>query len=100
VAGALLLAGCFGIEREGAANTIENDAPLKLCLFQHGIEPDSLISCVREAQNRDALKVCIPPEKHQVAEECYLEDQARQQESTHTTSCSPGLFGSVNCTTN
>lgn len=100
VLAALLLSGCFGIEANMAANEVDNDATLRFCLYQNGIDPDAMTACMRDAQSPEQLVTCIPDEKKSIGKACYLAEQARIQETTHTITCTPGIFAGETCTEN
>lgn len=97
---ALIVVGCFEMRRNQAVNYLDNNASLKLCLFDHGIEPTALTSCLRDGQDTAGARACVPDEKRSDFERCYLAEQARPQAATHTASCYRTLFGGVSCTGN
>lgn len=97
---AFIVAGSFAMRKNQAVYYLENHAPLKLCLFDHGIEPTALESCLGDSEDIASARACVPDDKRSDFERCYLAEQAREQASTHTTSCYKTLFGGVSCTGN
>ena len=103
---AVILTGCAGRQQRRAAKAMQNDATLQLCLFDHNIDADPIIECIRSApQYKGALTVCGPkdPEKFHEYKECVLVEEARLQQSTHRSRCVAFFgsgIGSTNCTSN
>jgi hypothetical protein len=74
----LLCASCFSMESRSMADGMNLSPPFKLCLTNHGVDPDQFISCVRTTDSRSELDSCIPKEKHHEVMECMDAQAAKQ----------------------
>jgi hypothetical protein len=93
------------MRQQQMANIINNNGPLRLCFFDHGIDPDAISSCIKTAPDEATARSCVTDlvgsdEQRMAAKRCVLEEQARQTVTTHTTNCYNTLFGGVSCTSN
>lgn len=93
-----LLSGCFQVHKQLVLNQMGQRPEFKLCLLNAGIEPLSFEDCLRRSANPESARRCITPEQKPILERCALESDVATKERTHNTSCYPGLFGGVNCT--
>ena len=105
----LAMAGCssmsWGWQREKTAEALDNNAPLKLCLLNNGIDDTSKASaCYRDSADQTYARACVAAaygeESIPVFKRCTLEEAAREQIATHNSTCYRGLLGAVNCTSN
>jgi len=93
-------------QQRRAAKAMQNNAPLQLCFFHEDIYSQPIVDCIRTAPEYEgSLTAYGPkdPEKFKEYKECVLEEQAREQESRHTTHCHSFFgsgFGSTSCTSN
>ncbi len=88
--------GCWSMKANNMANQLDNDGSLKLCLFNKGVEPEALVSCIRNSSDQAELKACIPQEKRKDVEGCILQAQAE----IHKTDCYKNPFGGESCRSN
>jgi hypothetical protein len=77
----LLCGSCFSMESRSMADGMNSSPPFKLCLRNHGVDPDQFISCVRTTDSRSELDSCIPKDKHHDVIGCMDEEVARQPPS-------------------
>ena len=77
----LLCASCFSMESRSMADGMNSSEPFKLCLRNHGVNPDQFISCVRTTDARTELDACIPEGKHHQVMRC-MDQQAKPEASS------------------
>lgn len=70
VAMALWCGSCFSMESRSMADGMNSSGPFKLCLNNHGVNPEQFISCVRTTDARSELDDCIPKGKHHEVMQC------------------------------
>lgn len=87
------------MKKNQMANTVDNNAGFKLCLYNGGIDPTSLSSCIRGSTDQASLQGCLSPEKLPIMKRCALEADAEAQARTHTTNCYTDILG-THCTSN
>jgi hypothetical protein len=66
------------IRRQDWARVIDDSAPLKACLLDHGVEPATFLSCLRSSPDKDTCRqTCVPPGKDTDFKTCVLNEEAR-----------------------
>jgi hypothetical protein len=94
----LSLEGCWAVQREQVAQSIDNDGSFKLCLLDHGIDPLQVSACIRTSPGvTDAASTwsCVPTGKKEEFQRC----QAASQAGVHVVNCQPNLAGGSTCVT-
>ena len=103
VAMSLAVSACWNLKKMQMVNYLESNAPLHLCLFDQGVDPQLAISCLRNSPDELASQSCTNAsytvEQISIFKRCALAEVAREQTATHTTTCYP-ILGSVTCTGN
>jgi hypothetical protein len=103
VALSLAVSACWNMKKTQMANYLENNASLNICLEDKGVNPGRALACLRDSPDEASARECVhgayTSDEASAFKRCGLEEEAREQAATHTTTCYP-ILGSVTCTGN
>ena len=100
-AAALILSACAARQQKSLADDVEGDAQLKLCILDHGVNPEGFVECLRQFPgDAQGATACFPLDKRNDIYRCMLVATARMQDSEQSTTCWTDALGVSHCTSN